>query len=142
VLRAVSVIRRRARRRTARVAASCVTAVAVLAAGVAHHSGPDGRASYYLALGDSLSVGVQPSAAGTDVPTGQGYPDQLAALLRPAHPGLRLVKLGCSGETTATMINGGYAPTGPGHNWPPPRGSSATGTAASPWSPSTSVLMT
>ena len=30
---AVSVIRRRARRRTARVAASCVTAVAVLAAG-------------------------------------------------------------------------------------------------------------
>ena len=70
----------------------------------AHHKPP---VSYYLALGDSLAVGVQPDAAGTSVETRSGYPDQLYATLRRSHPGLRLVKLGCPGETTATMINGG-----------------------------------
>ncbi len=64
-------------------------------------------ASYYLALGDSLSQGVQPDPAGASLPTGQGYADQLYAALRVGDPGLRLVKLGCSGETTSTMINGG-----------------------------------
>jgi lysophospholipase L1-like esterase len=64
-------------------------------------------ASYYLALGDSLSQGVQPDAAGVSVSTPDGYPDQLYALLRARHPGLRLVKFGCMGETTSTMINGG-----------------------------------
>jgi lysophospholipase L1-like esterase len=64
-------------------------------------------ASYYLALGDSLSRGVQPNAAGVSTATRQGYPDQLYALLRIDRPGLRLVKLGCPGETTSTMINGG-----------------------------------
>jgi lysophospholipase L1-like esterase len=57
------------------------------------------------------------------VPTVQGYPDQLARRLRQASvpsgraPGnrlpfsaLRLVKLGCSGETTVTMIHGGICP--------------------------------
>jgi lysophospholipase L1-like esterase len=64
-------------------------------------------ASYYLALGDSLAQGVQPDATGASVDTRQGYPDQLYAALRPRHPGLRLVKLGCPGETTGTMIDGG-----------------------------------
>lgn len=64
-------------------------------------------ATYYLALGDSLSQGVQPDAAGASVETGQGYADQLHAALIPAHPGLRLVKLGCPRETTRTMIDGG-----------------------------------
>jgi lysophospholipase L1-like esterase len=64
-------------------------------------------ASYYLALGDSLSQGVQPDASGASVETPHGYPDQLYAVLRKGHPGLRLVKLGCPGETTATMIHGG-----------------------------------
>jgi lysophospholipase L1-like esterase len=64
-------------------------------------------ATYYLALGDSLSQGVQPDAAGASVETRQGYADQLYAALLPAHPGLRLVKLGCPGETTKTMIDGG-----------------------------------
>lgn len=64
-------------------------------------------ASYYLALGDSLSQGVQPDAAGTSVKTGQGYPDQLYAMLRRSQPSLQLVKLGCPNETTATMIRGG-----------------------------------
>ena len=63
--------------------------------------------TYYLALGDSLSRGVQPNAAGTSVETSSGYPDQVYAALRRSHPGLELVKLGCAGETTSTMINGG-----------------------------------
>jgi lysophospholipase L1-like esterase len=63
--------------------------------------------TYYLALGDSLSRGVQPDAAGASVETRYGYPDQVYATLRRDHPTLELVKLGCPGETTSTMINGG-----------------------------------
>ncbi len=70
-------------------------------------SGPSSTASYYLALGDSLSQGVQPGLTGHDVATDQGYPDRLAASLRRGLPHLRLVKMGCSGETTQTMIHGG-----------------------------------
>ena len=75
--------------------------------GPATSAGRHVPATYYLALGDSLAQGVQPDAAGVSVETQQGYPDQLYAALRPAHPGLRLVKLGCPGETTSTMIDGG-----------------------------------
>jgi lysophospholipase L1-like esterase len=88
-------------------------AAAVAAAGITACSGPgpgsvaSAPATYYLALGDSLSQGVQPDAAGTSVETGQGYADQLYAMLRPGQPALKLVKLGCPGETTATMIHGG-----------------------------------
>jgi lysophospholipase L1-like esterase len=71
----------------------------------ARHRGPP--ATYYLALGDSLAQGVQPDSSGASVPTRHGYADQLYQTLRRHHRGLRLVKLGCSGETTATMINGG-----------------------------------
>jgi len=68
---------------------------------------PPPPASYYLALGDSLSRGVQPDAAGASVETGQGYPDLVYATLLASHPALRLVRLGCPGETTKTMIHGG-----------------------------------
>jgi lysophospholipase L1-like esterase len=62
---------------------------------------------YYLSLGDSLAQGVQPDAAGASRPTSRGYADQLYATLRADAPGLRLVKLGCSGETSWTMVAGG-----------------------------------
>jgi lysophospholipase L1-like esterase len=65
------------------------------------------EATYYLALGDSLSQGVQPNAAGVSVKTSDGYPDRVYAVLHRTHPGLELVKLGCPGETTSTMIDGG-----------------------------------
>jgi lysophospholipase L1-like esterase len=68
---------------------------------------PPPPASYYLALGDSLSRGVQPDAAGASVETGQGYPDLVYATLLASHPALRLVRLGCPGETTKTMMHGG-----------------------------------
>jgi lysophospholipase L1-like esterase len=63
--------------------------------------------SYYLSLGDSLAQGVQPNSQGVSVETDQGYPNQLFTALRLTNPTLRLVKLGCPGETTATMIHGG-----------------------------------
>jgi lysophospholipase L1-like esterase len=66
--------------------------------------------TYYLALGDSLAQGVQPDASGASVETPDGYPDQVYAALRRSHPTLSLVKLGCPGETTVTMINGGICP--------------------------------
>jgi len=62
---------------------------------------------YYLALGDSLALGIQPNASGDLVPTNKGYVDDLYALLRLRHPNLRLAQFGCSGETTTTMVNGG-----------------------------------
>jgi lysophospholipase L1-like esterase len=73
--------------------------------GSARHGPPP--ASYYLALGDSLSQGVQPNSTGASVETRNGYANQLYAVLRKRAPGLRLTDLGCPGETTATMIHGG-----------------------------------
>jgi len=100
-------------RRLAALAAVAISAALVASCAVpagaagsrAHRAGS--QTSYYVALGDSLSRGVQPDAAGASLPTAQGYADQLYAALRVRDPGLRLVKLGCSGETTSTMINGG-----------------------------------
>jgi lysophospholipase L1-like esterase len=91
----------------AATAAAGITAAPAVAAAHARAPGARIRASYYLALGDSLSVGVQPDATGKSLPTQQGYASQLYAALRLDDPGLRLVKLGCSGETTHTMISGG-----------------------------------
>jgi lysophospholipase L1-like esterase len=62
---------------------------------------------YYLALGDSLPRGIQPNRNGVLVETNQGYVDDLYAFYRARIPDLRLKKLGCSGETTGTMITGG-----------------------------------
>ena len=87
-------------------AAAALTACSVAAASVRSHVEAD-PATSYLALGDSLSQGAQPDAAGTSVDTGQGYADQLYAMLLPSQPSLQLVKLGCIGETTHTMIDGG-----------------------------------
>jgi len=61
---------------------------------------------YLVALGDSLSVGVQP-INGVYRLTKQGYADDLYALFKAKIPGLKLAKLGCSGETTVTMMTGG-----------------------------------
>jgi lysophospholipase L1-like esterase len=94
----------------ARMAAAVVAVAAIAACSGSATAGGGGSrapASYYLALGDSLAQGVQPNAAGASVETGQGYADQLYAALRRDHPALRLVKLGCPGETTTTMMHGG-----------------------------------
>src|SRR5690242_10885768 len=62
--------------------------------------------TYYLALGDSLAQGIQPSPTGNTA-TDQGYADDLFAAYSTRVPGLSLLKLGCPGETTSTMIHGG-----------------------------------
>jgi lysophospholipase L1-like esterase len=98
-------------RRAIRIAFVAAVAAAVTAcSGPVTSAGSGAKpipASYYLALGDSLAQGVQPNTMGTSVETQQGYPDQVYAALHRSHPGLRLVKLGCPGETTSTMIDGG-----------------------------------
>ena len=90
-------------------AVCAIVAAAFAAAAITACSGgaASGPASYYVALGDSLSQGVQPNSAGASVETGQGYPDQVYAVLHHGRPALQLVQLGCPGETTKTMIHGG-----------------------------------
>ena len=75
--------------------------------------GNDADVYYYVSLGTSLSQGVRPNGSGVTLPTDDGYPDQLFDQIRPAFEAggnnreLRLVKLGCPGETLDDMINGG-----------------------------------
>jgi lysophospholipase L1-like esterase len=52
----------------------------------------------YLALGDSLAASFQPNGD-----THSGYVEQVLQLEQSRLPDLRLVKLGCPGETTRTM---------------------------------------
>jgi lysophospholipase L1-like esterase len=89
-----------------RILLAAVTMLTALTACSAS-AAPAEPVSYYLALGDSLSQGVQPDAAGVSVETGQGYASQLYAILHRERPSLRLVRLGCPGETTVTMLRGG-----------------------------------
>ena len=84
-------------------ALSMLAALAV-APGIASAATPVHR--YYLALGDSLSQGVQPDYRGVSLETDQGYADQLLTIERRQIPSLRLVKLGCPGETTTSMLTG------------------------------------
>jgi lysophospholipase L1-like esterase len=70
-------------------------------------AGPNDGSVFYLSLGTSLSVGIQPNSAGQDRRTQEGYANQLYAALSGRSPQLQLVKLGCPGETTVTMIAGG-----------------------------------
>jgi len=62
---------------------------------------------YYVSLGTSLSVGIQPDPSGTNQLTDDGYADQLFDIIEPQFRNIRLVKLGCPGETTTTMMDGG-----------------------------------
>jgi len=92
--------------------ATVVVATGAMAGGVpalaaSHGAKATTASSFYLSLGDSLAQGVQPNAQGVSVETNQGYPDQLFTALHLGNPTLKLVKLGCPGETTVTMIDGG-----------------------------------
>jgi lysophospholipase L1-like esterase len=63
---------------------------------------------YDVSVGDSLAAGVQPIGDPDDLyRTDAGYAEQLLGIARSAAPKLALVKLGCPGETTTTMIGGG-----------------------------------
>jgi len=70
-------------------------------------------AQYYVSLGTSLAVGIQPAENGVNQRTDEGYADQLFRLLRLTRPRLQLVKLGCPGETSATLMDGGLCYAAP-----------------------------
>jgi lysophospholipase L1-like esterase len=80
-----------------------------------HHAHP----VYYLALGDSLAQGVQPATPplasgvtlGESIETDAGYANDLyTRYARAFHGALQLVKLGCPGETTTSMLTGTGSP--------------------------------
>src|SRR5262252_2424607 len=89
------------------IATAAVVSVLLAAAapGSALATSSDSKAPvYYLSLGDSLAAGEQPT-----LPPGQnfgdeGYADQLYAIEHATIQNLQLVKLGCGGESTASMI--------------------------------------
>ena len=77
----------------------------------------DADVRYYVSLGTSLSVGVQPNGSGIPLPTNDGYADQLFDSIKLEFDtgetqarDLKLVKLGCPGETLADMVDGGSCP--------------------------------
>ena len=79
--------------------------------------GNDADVHYYVSLGTSLSVGVQPNSSGVLLPSNDGYADRLFASIKPAFEAagaqpreLRLIKLGCPGETLDKLTNGGSCP--------------------------------
>ncbi len=78
---------------------SLVVVPSALAAG--HHSSKH----YYLALGDSLSVGFQP-LGGSGIETKQGYTNDLLAHYGKKVKHLKLVEVGCPGDTTTSLLTG------------------------------------
>jgi lysophospholipase L1-like esterase len=88
-----------------------VAAVGVLAASTSAASAAS-KATYYVSVGDSLAQGYQP-IGGPYRPLGtvgynQGYANQLFKAVRDRYEQLQLVKLGCGGETTLTMVLGAF----------------------------------
>ena len=65
---------------------------------------------YYLALGDSLTYGIQPAKVDAGLPPSKfnsGFVDVLARRLRTLTPELQVVNFGCPGESTRTFVAGG-----------------------------------
>src|SRR5689334_10801610 len=87
-----------------------VALVALLLGGAAPSHAAAQPHPFHLSLGDSLSRGVQPNSSGQSVITDQGYADDLFQLEQANIPRLQEKLLGCPGETTGTMINGGICP--------------------------------
>src|SRR5881397_2044891 len=98
--------RGRPRGRTMRFPVASFIAVAALTVVLAGSTSPaeaGAKPAYYLSLGDSAAAGLQPLGMFHEI---RGYADQLYDLVRPKFHELRLVKLGCSGETTESLISG------------------------------------
>jgi len=90
-----------------KIATRCEWLLALFLVVPAMASADNNGVRYYVSLGTSLSVGVQPDASGTNQLTNDGYADQLFDIIEPNYRKIRHVKLGCSGETTTTMMVGG-----------------------------------
>jgi lysophospholipase L1-like esterase len=88
-----------------RTQALCLAILAL--ANIAAANEHDNGVRHYLSVGTSLAAGIQPDANGVNQLTNDGYADQLHDIVAPEFRMLKLTKLGCPGETTVTMINGG-----------------------------------
>ena len=96
------------RRSLALLAAFVLVLGSVGQAAASGGSSDDKAKLYYLSVGDSLAAGVQPIGDPDDLfRTDRGYAEQLLQTARSRYPKLSLEKLGCPGETTTTMIDGG-----------------------------------
>jgi len=85
-----------------------VLLVGVLLAAIPGSNAGAATHRYYLSLGDSVAAGWQPDpVTGESDFTRQAYTDQIFWTLRLGMPGLLHAKMGCPGETTASMIDGG-----------------------------------
>ena len=62
---------------------------------------------YYLALGDSIAYGLNPTKPGARPSTVAGYVAPFAARLRKLSPAIQVVNYGCPGESTVTFNKGG-----------------------------------
>src|SRR5947209_7323133 len=85
--------------------AAVAIAVGALAVPASASDGSRHGTRYYLALGDSLAFGYQPTRV-----FDQGYVQQLSATLQARQPNLVLDNLGCPGETSGSMRRGGICP--------------------------------
>ena len=79
---------------------SMIFALALITLATGSTASASAAPTYYVSLGDSLAAGTQPGHFSTN----ESYTDQLFADLRAGRPTLQHVKLGCPGETTASMI--------------------------------------
>ncbi len=102
--------------RRALAAAALLLALALPSA--AH--GAEKKRSFYLSLGDSYAVGFQKTGPDTGKTTRNGFANQLVRKARRRGHRLKLVNLGCGGETTTSILErktpcAGSAPGAPSY---------------------------
>ncbi|HUV58401.1 MAG TPA: GDSL-type esterase/lipase family protein [Acidimicrobiales bacterium] len=101
------------RRRITAIGAAFATALALVFSsltvlGFASSASAATTDVFYLDIGASVSVGVQPTpTAPQGRPTDRGYANRLVSLEAAKGVTLHLTELGCPGESTTTMITGG-----------------------------------
>ena len=84
-------------------------AVAAVASSTAPRPVYQAPQSYYLALGDSITYGFQPTKANPGLRPSAfetGYVDVFAARLRKLSPKIQVVNYGCPGESSVTFTQG------------------------------------
>ena len=103
-------------RRTARWGMAALVGLLLAAlpqvASAAGRPGTTPAPPYYLALGDSLATGYQPTPAGARGPCGlpYGYACDLYTALTASDSHLQAANLSCPGETTTSMLTGVGSP--------------------------------
>jgi lysophospholipase L1-like esterase len=92
----------------ASLAALAALTLAVLT-GPAAPAAADARGGFYLDLGASVSLGVQPTGGvPREAATAEGYANDLVAEQAALGDPLRLVQLGCPGETVTALVAGDH----------------------------------